>query len=371
VDRDRLNIGLYEARLVELEQELAGDEITTEQFEAARGELQRDLLNTTTVNAETKTGVTTSGRWAALVVGVAVPLLAMGLYWQIGSPQLSQHDAAAQQMPGDMGNLVEKLKQRLEANPDDIEGWRLLSRTLVIMERFNEAAPAMGRAVELAGSKADPDLLAQYAEVLTFSQGGSLAGKPIELTQRALELNPDHQHALWLSGMNAYNLGDMPIALKQWRHLLTLLSPEDEMVATLRAAITEAEAASGMASPAKNSAAIASAVIKLNVVLDDRLADKVEPNDTLFVFARPTSGPKMPIAGLRRTAGDLPLTITLSDAHVMVAGQSLTDHKQLDIVARISKSGKTAPHSGDMEGKANITVGHKNTVTVRITDVVP
>ncbi|MCK9531335.1 MAG: c-type cytochrome biogenesis protein CcmI [Hydrogenophaga sp.] len=251
VDRDRLNVSLYEDRLAELSQELADDEITAEQLAVARRELQRELLNTTT-GEDASSGPAKSGRWAALVVGSAVPLLAVVLYWQIGAPQVAQHPhAATEQMPDDMNNLVAALQQRLERNPNDTEGWKLLGRTLLFMERIDEAGWAIGRAIEMAGSEADPDLLAEYADILSFSQGGSLEGEPIRWVRQALAVNPDTPRALWLAGMHAYELGDLHTALKHWRHLLTRLPPEDESTAALRATIAETEAgiARGLPSP--------------------------------------------------------------------------------------------------------------------------
>lgn len=249
VDRNRLNVSLYEDRLAELSQELAGDEITAEQFAAARRELQRELLNATAAGEEAASSPSVPDRWVALLVGAAVPLLAVVLYWQIGAPQVAQHPhAATEQMPDDMNNLVAALQQRLERNPNDTEGWKLLGRTLLFMERINEAGWALGRAIEMAGSDADPDLLAEYADILSFSQGGSLEGEPIRRVRQALALNPDTQRALWLAGMHAYELGDLHTALKHWRHLSTLLPPEDESAAALRATIAETEAAIARAS---------------------------------------------------------------------------------------------------------------------------
>jgi cytochrome c-type biogenesis protein CcmH len=86
------------------------------------------------------------------------------------------------------------------------------------------------------------------------------------------------------------------------------------------------------------------------VVMGPSLASKGSPTDTLFVFARETSGPPMPVAIVRASKKDLPFTFRLDDSTSMMPSRKLSDVGMVVIVARLSKSGKAMPESGDLEG---------------------
>ena len=93
-----------------------------------------------------------------------------------------------------------------------------------------------------------------------------------------------------------------------------------------------------------------SLAISGKVVMGPSLAGKGSPTDTLFVFARETSGPPMPVAIVRATKKDLPFTFRLDDSNGMMPSRKLSDVGMVVIVARLSKSGKAMPESGDLEG---------------------
>ncbi|HEY5719715.1 MAG TPA: c-type cytochrome biogenesis protein CcmI, partial [Gammaproteobacteria bacterium] len=87
VQRDALNIALFRDQLAEFEAERAEGTLSAAQFENARHELQRELLDE--VNpAEDAAQPAVRGRLAAPLVGVLVPLLAVGMYLQLGQSHL-------------------------------------------------------------------------------------------------------------------------------------------------------------------------------------------------------------------------------------------------------------------------------------------
>lgn len=93
-----------------------------------------------------------------------------------------------------------------------------------------------------------------------------------------------------------------------------------------------------------------SLAISGKVIMAPNLAGKGSATDTLFVFARETSGPPMPVAIVRATKKDLPFTFRLDDSTSMMPSRKLSDVDTVVIVARLSKSGKAMPESGDLEG---------------------
>ena len=114
--------------------------------------------------------------------------------------------------------MLVQLAQRLEREPDNLEGWVLLGRSYSALGRFPEASAALRRAVDLKGD--DPDLLADYADALAMANGQSLEGEPTRAIEKALAINPDHRKALALAGTAAYERGDFPGAVKRWERLL-------------------------------------------------------------------------------------------------------------------------------------------------------
>jgi cytochrome c-type biogenesis protein CcmH len=107
------------------------------------------------------------------------------------------------------------------------------------------------------------------------------------------------------------------------------------------------------------------------VTIGDSLKARLQPDDTLFVFARAAEGRGMPLAILRKQARDLPLQFTLDDSHAMGPGSGLSTARQVVIGARISRSGQAMPQSGDLEGlSAPVDVGSPG-VRVEISRVLP
>ena len=97
-------------------------------------------------------------------------------------------------------------------------------------------------------------------------------------------------------------------------------------------------------------AAPAMAEVSGTVRLAPALASKAAPTDTVFIFARPASGPRIPLAVLRKQVRDLPAAFRLDDSMAMAPTSKLSDHPQVVVGARISKSGQPAAQPGDLEG---------------------
>ena len=381
-DRARVNLAVYRDQLAELERDLEHGTLSREQYELARHELERRLLEEAGEAAGKGAGGTDAGsrarggrgaeapgRGLAWALGVALPAAAVGLYLYLGEPRALDPGRLRADAGGRGGvtmaqieAMVEGLAQRLQEQPDDLEGWRMLGRSYAALGRLDRAARVYEQAV--ARFPADPDLLADYADVLAMLQGGSLEGRPLELLRRALALAPAHQKALWLMGTAAYDRKDYAEALGYWRRLEALLPPGSREARTMAANIAEVQrlmGAGGGGAGEGNAQAAAAAQVSGVVDLDPALRSQVSPEDAVFVFAKAPQGspqaPSMPLAVLRARVKDLPLRFTLDDSMAPTPMARLSDHREVVVAARISRSGQALPASGDLEGSTVAQVG--------------
>lgn len=188
------------------------------------------------------------GRSWAVVLLVAIPLLSFGLYRHLGAPAVLDAQPALQGKSHDVDAMLAALEKRLKDKPDDAEGWYVLGRAYLALQRVADAEAALARAVKLAPKEAR--MLAQYAEVVAVSDKGNLQGRARELVAEALELDPQEEKALELAGLSAYQREEWAQAAYYWRHLLKRLPPDSEFYQDIEKALKDArgkaEHASGL-----------------------------------------------------------------------------------------------------------------------------
>lgn len=374
---------VYRQQFSELEQDLTNGLLTDDQYQTARHELERRVLEET---GSTETSSMISGglvniRLVALSLVLAIPAASGVLYWTLGNPAAMTHPAASQmaaqggagderQMIEGLNALMERLKKKLEQNPNDATGWGMLGRSYMAMERYADAVPAFEKAFKLNPN--DADMLADYADALGIHQGRKLEGRPETMIEKALKVDPNHVKALMLAGTVAYNRKDFALAVKDWERARTNLSSDSdpEFSEQITAAIGEARQRMGGAPmmaatniprasgampadhpPVKKTGEKAGAAraITGKVVLGPNMTGKALP-DTLFVFAKDVAGPPMPVSIVRASKNDLPFTFRLDDSTSPMPSRKLSDIETVVIVARLSKSGQAMPGSGDLEG---------------------
>lgn len=290
---------------------------------------------------------------------------------------------------GDMDEAIRGLAAKLAADPNDVEGWTLLSRALKQQQRFADSRDALQKARKIFPD--DLDLAVEYAEALALNrEDRSLEGEARELLEATLKKDPEHQRALWLLGIADAQRGAYPKAVATWEKLLALLPPDATAGDPIRKQIAEAKRLGGLAEPGAPTAVAAATPPKaapaapsapaataggatLTVIVDisPELKAKVGPGDTLFVFARAPSGPKMPLAISKTTADKLPYTVTLTDGMGMMPTMTLSSVEQVVVGARISKSGNAFPQSGDLQvlTEPMATKGQKGPLSLVIKDV--
>ncbi|MBI1988407.1 MAG: c-type cytochrome biogenesis protein CcmI [Betaproteobacteria bacterium] len=376
VARSASNLEVYRDQLAELDADLNSGTLSAAQYEQAKLEIERRVLDEVGGEGVPGPRVSRSARRTAAVLATVIPLAAASLYWLLGNP-----DALSPQRAGVAGGasgltmheveaMVAKLAARLEQNPDDANGWAILARSYAAMQRFPEAIAAYAKAAAL--TRDDADLLADYADALAASAGRNLEGKPLELVKQALKIDPNQWKALAMAGTAAFDRKDYQEALVYWEQLLAKLPSESQFRQTLTASIDEARQLGGIkpgALPAPLPAA--GDGVRGTVSLSPALAGSVKPTDTVFIFTRAAEGPRQPIAAVRRQAIELPAQFTLDDSQSMSAGMKLSSFREVVVGARISKSGSATPQSGDLQGiSQKVKVGATD-VAVVIDSVVP
>jgi cytochrome c-type biogenesis protein CcmH len=393
IDRDTLNIEVIRSQIAELEADLQTGRLSQDQYAAARRDLEQELLNDLAGSGGSG-GKTRSGQWAAIILIVGIPLLAAGLYDQLGSrqiiPLLAQMQANPQPHPASdtagrpsVEEMVNKLAERMRSQPDDLKGWVMLARSYVVLKRYDAAVDAYRNILRLGGNS--PELLADYADALAMSAGGRFTPETGELLTRALAAEPDNIKALWLAGHWKNQEGDYTAAIEYWQRAAALLPADGEDAAIIGQQIAHAReqqglpplaetqpAAAATQAPAGKPAAAAGTAIQVSVSLDPQLAAQARPDDTVFVFARAAQGPRMPLAIVRKQVRDLPLSVTLDDSLAMSPAMVLSKFTEVSVGARISRTGNAMPQSGDLQGsKSPVAVGKDQRVAITIDSRVP
>ncbi len=195
---------------------------------------------------------------AILAALVLVPLLGLALYLQASGAASASAEADSQQQAqapaasgSEAGALSRRLRAHLQQQPRDARGWVILARLLAERDQFAEAAGAYEKALARSTKvAADPAVWCEYADALGMSQGGRLAGRPRELIDRALALNPNHPRALEMAGSSEYERRDYAAALGFWRPLLATQQPGSQAYAELAAAIARTERLAATSLPA-------------------------------------------------------------------------------------------------------------------------
>ena len=250
-ERKQANIAVYRDQLSELKADLRNGIVSEEQYAQDRDEIERRLLEDTAVEKSKTVAVPANGRSTAYLLGFGVPLVAIVFYLNVGNPKsigeppvVSSQPSTTMSAPAERTQEqiqanVEKLAERLKQNPSDVQGWTMLARSYSSMERFSEAAGAYAKVTELKPN--DADLWAEYAFATAMAGGKSLEGKPMELIQQALKVDPQNAKALQLAGTAAFESKNYQKAIEYWERVLKQVPPNSEVSQLVTSRINEAK----------------------------------------------------------------------------------------------------------------------------------
>lgn len=278
-------------------------------------------------------------RGAGIAVVLMLPVLGLSLYALIGNPQAL--DAGPASGPRDIGTLTRTLQTRLsEEDRQDAEGWMLLGRSYRAQGQFPEAVTALQRARSI--DPENPSVLAELVESLLYASGQpQFPAESVALLDRALEIDPNHQKALWLRGLAAAQSGDDARAATAWRRLLAQLEPGSGVAQIITEQLAQLDVPPRGEAPAP-------ALLDLRIV-PGRAHQVPTEGAVLFVIAREPGSSGPPLAVRRIPSPRLPLELTLTDADSMLPQRPLSAAGSVEVLARLSASGEPAARPGDWE----------------------
>ena len=361
---------IYRDQSRQLDEDVAAGVISADERERAHEEIVARLGDELAVPPAPTPEASPHAAWIAAIVIVALlPATALLAYLALGNSQALDAGIARQRASEpEIVAMVEKLAERMKAKPDDPKGWLLLGRSMGALQRFKESADAYAQAA--ARLPNDADVLADWADAQAMAQGRTLAGKPTDLIGRALAIDPKHPKALALAASAAMERRDDATAVRHWNALLATLPPDSEQARDVRETIAQLGGKAATPPPPQATVA-ASSRTSGSVVVAPALASRLPPQATLFVFARAVQGSRMPLAIIRKSAGELPLQFVLDDSMAMAPGATLSSAREVVIEARVSASGTAAPTSGDLSGESGPVTPGTSGIVVTINRIVP
>jgi cytochrome c-type biogenesis protein CcmH len=318
---------------------------------------------------------------AVIVVGAAAGLYPLWSNWNWHAPAQSQSTAGP-----DVAAMVAKLEKHLQDEPNDLNGWLMLGRSYLTLERLDDAIVAYDHARQLDGKSAEAAM--GLGEAMSLRAGGDITPAAAQLFEEALVLTPTNPKALLYGGFAAAVRGDRALARTRWQALKDL-HPPAQIEQMLDARIADlgppagGSAAGGTANAApagtKSSPAGTStlsgvsraAEVTIKISISPALKSRLVSEAPLFVFAREPRSQGPPLAAKRLTSAAIGTEVHLSAADSMLPGRVLVGGQQVSITARVSFSGQPLPAAGDLYGELSYDVGRdgvRNLVIDRVAE---
>ena len=378
-------------RLRVLDEALASGVLDEQEYAAKKAALEKSA----TTQVQSPQQRSRAAFATLLAVALLLPASALLLYRLVGAPEAldpaNVRPPEAQHSAADMDRAIAGLAAKLNQEPNDPQGWALLGRAYQATDRAEESREAFRQAHEHAPD--DNDIAVEYAQAIALAAPDHrLQGEARTLLEAVLSKDAKNQRALWLLGISDYQSENYANAIATWKTLLPMLAPDSDVARSVRNEIADAEARRDGRPPPEpevaresapavtqarppvgnEQAAATSPHLVVNVELDPKLKDKVDAEATLFVFARASNGPPMPLAIRKLKASQLPLTVTLDDSMSMMPAMKLSKFPEVVVGARVSKSGNAMPQSGDLQVlSAPVDSSRSEPIALSIDQVVP
>jgi len=350
--RRQMNVSIYREELDKLEAERQSGLMDEQSYALAHAELRQRLFQDT--NEEDDKSFSKSPKITILGILIFVLILSSGLYFVLGdATRVAQKNAEKPVTQEAVERMVTEFAQKMEKDPQNLKGWVMLARSYRILGRNQEAEKAYARAGDFVNS--DPQLLADYADVIATNTNGDFSGKPMQLINQALKLDPNNLLALWLSGSASFSTQNYKVAVQTWDKLNSLLPAQSDESRAIQASIAEAREKGHL--PASAPLVMSDKAVSGIVEVAADLQSKIKAGDILMVIAR-KPGERMPVAVLKTDVTKFPMSFVLNDALAMNPQMPISQLPEVSVEVRISKTGMAKAEPGDLISKPKIvTVG--------------
>ena len=350
--RRQMNVSIYREELDKLEAERQSGLMDEQSYALAHAELRQRLFQDT--NEEDDKSFSKSPKITILGILIFVLILSSGLYFVLGdATRVAQKNAEKPVTQEAVERMVTEFAQKMEKDPQNLKGWVMLARSYRILGRNQEAEKAYARAGDFVNS--DPQLLADYADVIATNTNGDFSGKPMQLINQALKLDPNNLLALWLSGSASFSTQNYKVAVQTWEKLNSLLPAQSDESRAIQASIAEAREKGHL--PASAPLVMSDKAVSGIVEVAADLQSKIKAGDILMVIAR-KPGERMPVAVLKTDVTKFPMSFALNDALAMNPQMPISQLPEVSVEVRISKTGMAKAETGDLISKPKIvTVG--------------
>jgi cytochrome c-type biogenesis protein CcmH len=361
VQRDDTQVELYQEHLEDLERAKSLGDIDEKQFDDLKLELQKNLL--AEGRTEASDAYKLDGKKLILVLALAVPIVSVVLYIQLGAKKDWDIYQLINQLPesksreehdGKMRELIIDVQARLNQTPDNLQLQNLLAQLSMALQDYDQAESAY-RAI-LKEYPESAGVIANLAQAMFYRAGNTVTPEVREYVEKALALAPMLPEMHGLAGIDAKNQGDLRGAIKHWKLAVQSMNKDSPVAQGYLSGIANAEAALAAAGESadapKDPQAATEELAQIEVSVSLGADVKANPGDTLFVYARAWQGAKVPLAIKKLSVADLPLSLTLDESMAMAPGMTIKSFPELELIARISRSGSPAAQSGDWQASA-------------------
>ncbi len=292
-----------------------------------------------------------------IILLLLLSVFSIGLYHYLTKPEFVEQISLLEELnsaktdeekSASVEKMLTHLEQKLLNNPDDAESWLILTNSYTTLERYDDALRAIENLYRIKGK--EPSVMFRYADIMSMANNGRFKGKPTELIDEALRLDPTNKNGLWLAGLAAIQHGDIKKALKHWQRLHGQFDDGSESQLKIKHYIDLARDQI----VETNTEPVSDIALHINVSLSETLLNETNDNDDVYIYANAIDGSLMPLAIVREKVGQLPMQVTLDDSMALISSNKLSDHKQVKLIARISKSGNTKSTPGDLIGTLDL-----------------
>ena len=346
------NLQIFRDQQAQLDNQLDQKQINQTQYEQLLTE-SKQLLLSNTENSEPQQSIQADKKqatWLLQALIILLPLFCLAVYHSIGASadqrilgliqQASESTDSAQAL--ELHNqLYAAVEKRAEQRPENIYYWILLAKRAIHKNDLSSAAYNYSQAIKL--SPDDGYLLAQYAEILFMLANSQFTQEVLSALDKAFAIDSSNPTVLGLKGIQAFEAQQWQLAITYWQEAQQQMDQTSATAKALVAGITRAEKRLGT----QPSETALSPLVEIRVSIDQSIV--FNPEQSVFVALVATSGAPMPLAARKLRAGDLPLSITLSNADAVMADYNLSSVSQVKAVARLSQTGSATPQVGDWE----------------------